>query len=142
MPICGNKLCQTEVDKLHDGLCGLCDATKHRRAPGHVGRDYRGQVDPDNFDAGKEMEMGMKAEEEAGRLKGKLADRFKRGMLAQVKAESAALKKHSDVVQRMRSEADQAIRDGEANMRKETEQAKGKFIETVELAKNVGALPG
>ena len=137
---CGN--CGKDVQRLIDGLCGICDITVARRAPGLIGQEHDNQVDPDVYDPAKEMKLGMKALERhpdpRQRLTTAEARRLEKTLVKPAEAVQAARKDAGEAYTRHLEHNDLMVKTQEKEIALEAEQKKDKLIKLMRMATVVG----
>lgn len=141
MPNC--KGCGRSVERLIRGeVCGICDINMAGQAPGLIGQDYRGQINPEVHDAVKEMEIGMRSLElhtdDRQKISNAEAERFKRTLIAPARAKAAFEAKHSEAVDRYKRTNEEMIRVQEKEMVTETANTKKRLVKLVKHASVVG----
>lgn len=140
MPNCEH--CSRTVDRLIDGLCGICDITVARKAPGVIGQDYPNEVNPDKYEPAKEMELAIKKLQDhpdpRHRFSYQEAARFQKTLIRPAAQREAFEKQHADYFRQTRKVSDQMVLEGEQQIRQEVKREKEKLIKLVKEASVVG----
>lgn len=141
MPNC--KSCGRSVGRLIDGrVCGICDIQAAGKAPGFIGRDYRGQINPDFHQEAKELEIGLTQLENhpdpKQRISSAEAARFKQTLVRPAQMNDAFNVKNKDQIQRSKDVSAEAVRDGESQIRSEAAATKHKLGGLLGMASVVG----
>lgn len=127
--------CGRNVERLLDGLCGICDVTAHRRGPGFVGRQYPNEVNPDTYEPAKEMSIGIKSlidhPDPRQRISEETAARFMKTLVAPAEQVEQARKQAGPMYAEYQRANDEMIRRQEDDIRSEEKRAKEKLVSVI-----------